>query len=139
MTMSEQLWRVGAVLLIAFGFVMVLGFSMQIMEGTSSYALQTDLVLVLALGGVPIGSGVWLIRRLRKVVAARDRAGREKVVLQLAAGRQGVLTVPEVAAHSALTLEQAKETLDELNLKGVNQMDVSDAGIIVYRFPSALP
>jgi hypothetical protein len=44
------------------------------------------------------------------------------------------LTVVEVAADSVLTLEQAKETLDQLNIKGFNEMDVSDAGIIVYKF-----
>ena len=58
----------------------------------------------------------------------------EKIVLQLAKKRRGLLTVAEVAANSALTLEQAKETLDQLNIKGFNEMDVSDAGIIVYKF-----
>ena len=58
----------------------------------------------------------------------------EKIVLQLAKKRHGKLTVAEVAANSALTLEQAKETLDQLNIKGFNEMDVSDAGIIVYKF-----
>jgi len=42
--------------------------------------------------------------------------------------------VAEVAANSALTLEQAKATLDRLNVQGFNEMDVSDAGIIVYKF-----
>jgi hypothetical protein len=58
----------------------------------------------------------------------------EKIVLKLAKKRRGALTVAEVAANSVLTLEQAKETLDQLNLKGFNEMDVSDAGIIVYKF-----
>ena len=44
------------------------------------------------------------------------------------------MTVAEVAANSALTLEQAKETLDRLNIQGFNEMDVSNAGIIVYKF-----
>jgi hypothetical protein len=42
--------------------------------------------------------------------------------------------VAEVAANSALTLEQAKETLDRLNIQGFNEMDVSNAGIIVDKF-----
>jgi hypothetical protein len=58
----------------------------------------------------------------------------EKIVLQLAKKRRGELTVATVAANSTLTLEQAKETLDQLNIKGFNEMDVSDAGIIVYKF-----
>jgi hypothetical protein len=58
----------------------------------------------------------------------------EKIVLRLAQRRQGVLTVAEVAANSTLSVEQAKATLDQLNLKGFNEMDVSDAGILVYKF-----
>ena len=55
-------------------------------------------------------------------------------MLQLAKKRRGTLTVAEVAANSVMTLEQAKETLNQLNIKGFNEMDVSDAGIIVYKF-----
>jgi hypothetical protein len=40
----------------------------------------------------------------------------------------------DVASNSALTLEQAKDTLDQLNLKGFNEMDVSELGTIVYKF-----
>lgn len=138
MTTGEQLWRVGAVLLMVFGLVMVLGFWTNRLEGTSNHALPADLVFLLFLGMLPLGSGVWLFRRLRHVVAARQRAERERVVLQLAAHHHGALTVLEVVANSALTLEQAKAALDELNLQGVNQMDVSEAGVIVYRFPGAL-
>jgi hypothetical protein len=67
-------------------------------------------------------------------VAKRTVEDSEKIVLKLAKKRRGALTVAEVAANSALTLEQAKETLDQLNIKGFNEMDVSDAGIIVYKF-----
>jgi hypothetical protein len=67
-------------------------------------------------------------------VARRTVEDSEKTVLQLAQQHHGTLTVVDVAANSALTVEQAKETLDQLNLKGFNEMDVSDAGIIVYKF-----
>lgn len=135
MTMREQLWRVGAVLLIVFGLVMLLGVSIGLLEGDSEYKVRTDLVLACGLGGIPLGSGIWLWRRVGVVAASRRQAEREKIVLQLAV-QHSALTVMEVVAQSPLTLEQAKEALDSLNLKGLNYMDVSDVGVIVYRFPT---
>jgi hypothetical protein len=67
-------------------------------------------------------------------VTRRTVEDSKKIVLQLAKKRRGTLTVAEVAANSALTLEQAKETLDRLNIQGFNEMDVSNAGIIVDKF-----
>jgi ABC-type nickel/cobalt efflux system permease component RcnA len=135
MTMSEQLRRAGAVCLMLFGLVILAGVFIGLVEGTSSYAVQTDVMLSLVFGVLPLGGGVWLYWRLRQAVAQRIIAERERVVLQLAVQHRGVLTAVEVATDSTLTLEQAQETLAQLNLKGVNQMDVSDLGVVVYRFP----
>jgi hypothetical protein len=96
--------------------------------------LVTDVILTILFGILPIVCGIRLYKRIRQAVAKRTVEDSEKIVLKLAKKRRGALTVAEVAANSALTLEQAKETLDQLNIKGFNEMDVSDAGIIVYKF-----
>ena len=134
MTTSEKLQVVVAVLLGVFGLVMIVGVSIQFLEGTSKYSMVTDGVLTVLLGIVPLVGGVWRYKRVRQAVTRRAVDDSEKIVLRLAQRRQGVLTVVEVAANSTLSVEQAKETLDQLNLKGFNEMDVSDAGILVYKF-----
>ncbi len=134
MTTSEKLQVVVAALLGVFGLVMIVGVSIQALEGTSKYSMVTDGVLTVLLGIVPLVSGVWRYKRVRQAVTRRTVDDSEKIVLRLAQRRQGILTVVEVAANSPLSVEQAKETLDQLNLKGFNEMDVSDAGIIVYKF-----
>ena len=134
MTTSEKLQVVVAALLGVFGLVMIVGVSIQALEGTSKYSMVTDGVLTVLLGIVPLVSGVWRCKRVRQAVTRRTVDDSEKIVLRLAQRRQGILTVVEVAANSPLSVEQAKETLDQLNLKGFNEMDVSDAGIIVYKF-----
>jgi hypothetical protein len=134
MTTSEKLQVVVAALLGVFGIVMIAGVSIQFFEGTSKYSMVTDVLLTILLGILPLGYGVWLYRRVRQAVTRRTVDDSEKIVLRLAQRRQGVLTVAEVAANSTLSVEQAKETLDQLNLKGFNEMDVSDAGILVYKF-----
>jgi hypothetical protein len=134
MTTSEKLQVVVAALLGVFGIVLIAGVSIQFLEGTSKYSTVTDVLLTILLGILPLGYGVWLYRRVRQAVTRRTVDDSEKIVLRLAKRRQGVLTVVEVAANSTLSVEQAKATLDQLNLKGFNEMDVSDAGIIVYKF-----
>jgi hypothetical protein len=134
MTVSEKLQVVVAVLLGVFGVVLLAGVCIQALEGTSKYSLVTDVMLTIVFGILPIACGIGLYKRVRQAVTRRTVEDSEKIVLQLARKRHGALTVVEVAASSALTLEQAKETLDQLNIKGFNDMDVSDAGVIVYRF-----
>jgi hypothetical protein len=134
MTTSEKLQVVVAALLGVFGLVMIVGVSIQFLEGTSKYSMVTDGVLTVLLGILPLVGGVWRYKRVRQAVTRRAVDDSEKIVLRLAQRRQGVLTVVEVAANSTLSVEQAKETLDQLNLKGFNEMDVSDAGILVYKF-----
>jgi uncharacterized membrane protein YidH (DUF202 family) len=134
MTTNEKLQVVMAILLGVFGLVMIAGVSIQFLEGTSKYSMLTDGVLTVLLGIVPLVGGVWRYKRIRQAVTRRTVDDSEKIVLRLAQRRQGVLTVVEVAANSTLSVEQAKETLDQLNLKGFNEMDVSDAGILVYKF-----
>jgi uncharacterized membrane protein YidH (DUF202 family) len=134
MTTSEKLQVVVAALLSMFGLVMIVGVSIQFLEGTSKYSMVTDGVLTVLLGILPLVGGVWRYKRIRQAVTRRTVDDSEKIVLRLAQRRQGVLTVVEVAANSTLSVEQAKETLDQLNLKGFNEMDVSDAGILVYKF-----
>ena len=134
MTVSEKLQVVVAVLLGVFGVVILAGVCIGIVEGTSKYSLVTDLLLTILFGILPIVCGIGLYKRIRQAVTRRTVEDREKIVLQLAKTHRGTLTVVDVAANSALTLEQAKGTLDQLNIKGFNEMDVSDAGIIVYKF-----
>ena len=134
MTTSEKLQVVVAALLGVFGIVMIAGVSIQFLEGTSKYSMVTDVLLTILLGILPLGYSVWLYKRVRQAATRRTVDDSEKIVLRLAKRHQGVLTVVEVAANSTLSVEQAKETLDQLNLKGFNEMDVSDAGILVYKF-----
>ena len=134
MTVSEKLQVVVAVLLGVFGVVILAGVCIGMVEGTSKYSLVTDVMLTILFGILPIVCGIRLYKRIRQAVAKRTVEDSEKIVLKLAKKRRGALTVAEVTANSALTLEQAKDTLDQLNIKGFNEMDVSDAGIIVYKF-----
>jgi hypothetical protein len=134
MTVSEKLRVVVAVLLGVFGVVILAGVCIQALEGTSKYSLVTDLLLTILLLTLLTSYSIELYKLIRQALTRRTLEDSKKIVLQLAKKRRGTLTVAEVAANSALTLEQAKETLDRLNIQGFNEMDVSNAGIIVDKF-----
>ena len=83
--------------------------------------------------------------------AGRDRAAdaaepvdpvaaeRERRVFGVAEREQGRVTVLEVASRCDLTADEAKALLDDLVLRKVAQLHVSEEGVLVYVFPSFLP
>jgi hypothetical protein len=134
MTVGDRLAVVFALLVGVFGLVMLIGVLIQLVEGTSKYSVVTDVLLSVLLGVVPLVGGVVLYRRVRRAVARRVREEREAAVLRVARDRQGVVSPVDVAADCGLSLEHAQEILDELHRRGFNEMDVSDTGVVVYRF-----
>ena len=79
--------------------------------------------------------------RAAEAVEAVDpvAAERERLVLGVAEKEQGRVTVLEVASRCDLTSDEAKALLDDLVLRKVAQLHVSEEGVLVYVFPSFLP
>jgi hypothetical protein len=134
MRLGERLELAGALLIGAFGVVMIAGVLIQLLEGTSKYSPVTDFLLGLLLGALPLIFGLLLYRRVRRAVAGRRRDEREAAVLKVAKERQGTVTAVDVAAACGMGLEHAQETLDGLQRQGFCEMDVADSGAVVYRF-----
>ncbi len=134
MRVEEKVLVLVAVLISAFGVVMIAGVLIGILNHTSKYTLLTDVLLTLLFGVLPLVGGVLLCQRVRANAATRKAEEWERTVLQVAKRHHGIVTAMDVAGSSAMTLEQAKATLDQLNLKGFNEMDVSELGTIVYKF-----
>ncbi|GAK51603.1 TM2 domain protein [Candidatus Moduliflexus flocculans] len=62
----------------------------------------------------------------------------EAKILRLARNFHGRLTPLELAANSSLSLEEADNVLENIVRRGYANMEVSDAGSIVYEFPGFL-
>jgi hypothetical protein len=67
-----------------------------------------------------------------------SEAERERQVLRYAEIEHGRVTVPEVASHCAMTIAEAKVTLDRLVLQEVASIQVTSSGVLVYVFPDVL-
>lgn len=135
MTVSERLSIVFAVVVSLFGFLMLVGVLIGALEGTSKYSRFTDVTLTILLGVVPLVGGIRLYRRIRGSVVQRRIDERESAVLQVVRQHEGVVSPVDVAAGCGMSLEQAEETLKRLHLRGFAEMDVTDTGIVIYRFP----
>ncbi|MGE3538005.1 MAG: hypothetical protein AB7N91_11310 [Candidatus Tectimicrobiota bacterium] len=134
MTTGEKLLLGLAACLLILGTLIFVGAIIGILEQTSHYSVLTDLLLASLLGLLPIAAAAWLIRRIRRQVVTRREARLETTVLRLAAQHNGVLTVMDVVVNSTLSVDQAKRLLDQLNLKGVNDIHLSEQGIMTYTF-----
>lgn len=66
-------------------------------------------------------------------------AERERRVLGLVEKEQGRVTALEVAGRCDLTVDEAKALLDDLALRKIAQLHVSEEGVLVYVFPHLLP
>lgn len=135
MMLKDTLVRLAAIGIGVFGFIMIAGTLIDLFDRTGQNSPASDLTLLILIGILPLLFGIWLFQRTQADASRRALAARERTILTLAGHHGGVLTIPEVAEESDMSLEQAKEILNRLNLKGYNEVAASDSGTILYKFP----
>ena len=64
-----------------------------------------------------------------------DRQNPDSEVLRLAERLGGRVTVVEVVAETGIGADAAEETLGGLVARGMAEPEVTDGGLVVYRFP----
>jgi ABC-type multidrug transport system fused ATPase/permease subunit len=134
MKASEKLLLAVAVVIALFGLFMILGAIVEIFDPSSKNSVPADLALLVFLGLLPLAFAVWLFMRTRANALRRAEETREQLVLHLASRHQGVLTVPQLAEESGMSLEQAKEILDRLYRKSFTQLSLAESGEAIYTF-----
>ena len=129
----------GVVLLLVSAF-MLLGF---VRSDASFGSLNTMLAVVVSVVLPAIG-GVALLRTAnrfgRRAGSRADQLRRttiEAEILRLAMLKEGRLTAVEVSSALALPQEEAKATLDDLVTREIADLDITDAGVLVYSFHDA--
>ncbi len=130
---------IGGGLLILFGLFMFSGAIINISRGTSSLAETIGLLLPFAVA--PIAGGGLLIRShftaKRKALQDKQKVlqeQQEREIIRLAQKRSGRLTIPEIAADTSLSTSEAEDVMKEMTSKGYVDMQVTEAGVIVYEF-----
>ena len=129
---------VGATGLAAIALFMLAGY---LASGGAAGGAAALAALALTVGLPGLGS----VLLVRSHLGERDRLSGRKAhlreqmidseILALARATRGRLTAIEVATHLGLTPEAAKEALDGLAVRSQAEMEITDAGLIVYDFP----
>jgi hypothetical protein len=86
-----------------------------------------------------LGSLLWVLAKKLDAAAHLVRYRRQQNrVVRLAQQRGGRLTVTETAADTGLTVEEAGDILKRMAEGGFVEIEITDSGMIVYRFPEVL-
>jgi hypothetical protein len=128
---------IGAVGLALLALLMLAGFfnsSVALSGGTALAALALTVGLPAA-GAVLLARGHYAEKsRLSGRKAELRRNTIDAEILRLAGEHGGRLTSVEVATALSMTPEAAAEALKELGIRGQADVEVTDAGVLVYSF-----
>src|SRR5687767_14084743 len=125
---------IGLILLSVFMLVGFLRADLAASAMTTAIAVLVAVVLPAAGGATLIASH---FRSGRRLDVRRDQLRQQTLdseVLRLAAKREAKLTVVEVVSELGVSTEAAKETLDGLMMRELAEIEITDAGMLVYRF-----
>ncbi len=130
--------KIGAAALLFLAGFMLLGF----LRSSAGLGSPTAIFALLVAVGLPAAGGIALLRGAlggssRGRMDQLRRQTIEAEILRLAMQHQGRLTVVEVTSALALTGDEAKRALDELERKEVADLDFTDDGVLFYTFHDA--
>ena len=88
---------------------------------------------------VTLGTLLWILaRQLDNAVGLIKYRRQQNQLLRLAQQRQGRLTVTEAATETGMTVQDAEQIMKDLADRGYVEIELTESGMMVYRFPEVL-
>lgn len=126
--------KIGAVPMIPVGVGLMLYGLSQILA-----ADRWDEPLPIGVSMVVMGGLLWQLSRRLDAGALQIRyRQQQRKLVQLARRSQGRLTVTDAAADAGMTVEEAEDILKKMCDSGYVEIEVTESGMMVYRFPEVL-
>ena len=75
---------------------------------------------------------------LNRLTGSSEPVSVEHVILQTAKGHGGYTTATEIALEAKVSVDEAKQYLDEMVSKGIAEVRVKKNGVLAYVFPEFL-
>ena len=86
-----------------------------------------------------LGTLLWILaRQLDNAVGLIKYRRQQNQLLRLAQQRQGRLTVTEAATETGMTVQDAEQIMKDLADRGYVEIELTESGMMVYRFPEVL-
>ncbi len=89
-------------------------------------------LLIICLAGAFFSVRMVIKARLGKKKAVQEK--KERRILRVIGEKGGRITPFEIASETSLTIEEAKDTLDNMCDNGFGQLQISDTGKMIYVF-----
>ncbi len=124
--------------LIAFGLI---GIGSEVDDYRQGKSKDPGIAVVMIL--LCLGGGTALLRSSRqdplevRALTPRpvDQTPLETAIIRLAKRSNGRITAAEVAAELGVAFDEARSSLERLSKHEACQTDVSETGVVVFRFP----
>ena len=128
-----RIQKLSAYSLITFGlFLLAILIPSTFDTNQNDYAAMIGATI--AFGILPLVSGVLLLNSVNKKIKKEIDDYNERVVLNIARKNNGILTATEFSEQTEFNLTDATKILDSFVIKGIAIADVSENGLIEYRF-----
>jgi hypothetical protein len=131
----KQIRRGAGVILIGLGLLMAIGVSKAKLPPNPVVTALTIGISVI----LPIAVGTGLIVGPRSpsapAIAARRSQTIQAEMVKLAIAQGGALTVVEVVSTLGIDSQTATQELTALTYQQIAELEMTDSGLMVYRFP----
>ena len=116
----------------------IVGFVTDIVTNRKPDDLSAALALSFFFTGTAV-AGVLVARHFFRKLPAKPDVRLENRLLQVAYEHRARLTVPQVALHCHVSIEESRALLERMVSQGVAVPEVDDDGTIAYIFDELLP
>ncbi len=128
---------IGGILLILIALFMLIGFAKANVNASGAVLAITFALAVILPGAAGVGL-ILAYRRGGKQFSAHKEALKQQTlsseILKFAMRKGGKLMVVEVVSEFAVDEAAAKAALDAFHNKGMAEIELTDAGVMVYSF-----
>ncbi|MCS6834200.1 MAG: hypothetical protein NZ521_11545, partial [Flammeovirgaceae bacterium] len=119
--------------LIGWGIFWIITFPIALTDKKIQEDISGYLVILLFIGIIPMSIGVFFLKKASKKEKKIREEEIEVTLVQLAHSKKGEISAHDVVMHMKITTEKAKQMLEDLYLKGIFDIEVTDDGNVKYR------
>ena len=139
----KRLWALCLKILAVPTLPLGLGFTLyglfEIVTGSAPYSDVDIMPFVVGISFFAFGSLLWVLsEKLEESARLVRYRWQQNRVVRLAQQRGGRLTVTEAAAEVGFAIEEVEEILNHMADGGFVEVEITDSGMMVYRFPEVL-
>lgn len=114
--------------------LMGIGLADEIISPSAENQIGPGIAAFFTFGILPLTIGFWQRRKAKRLKIEAEKANRITSLLRLAKSNNGTLSVSEVSLNLGISIDEAKEQLEEAVTKGVCRVEIDENGSLDYIF-----